>query len=180
MNQEVIDVLRKEEAELAAKLRAVRSVLDVYAPASPQVNPAAIHPDVKPSNAMKPALPKSPSPTSDGTLNRSEYGTRVRQIARRAMIAANGSAVPTRDIVTAVQAEGVAIRGINPLNAISALLSRSANFVNVDRIGWKLADNASADDTVDNENGAAEAAPDAEEAPTSSNENRDDFQSLLG
>jgi hypothetical protein len=121
-----LEHLRQEEAELSRKLDAVRGVIAVYAPAE----------------ALK---PMSATQVSSALVDRAvraskdTYSSDVREIAADVIRNAAVRPVPTKRIVEAVKARGVAIRGQNELNAVSALLSRSPAFVSNGRIGWTLA-----------------------------------------
>jgi len=55
-------------------------------------------------------------------------------------MAANGTLTKTRDLVTFIEAAGHDISGENKVNALGALLARSADIVGHGKSGWELAD----------------------------------------
>lgn len=128
MDNQILDHLRQEEAELSRKLEAVRGVIAVYAPDEPpRLNSA-------PATHVASELVNRPARSS-----RDSYANDVRAIATD--IIRNSATLPVRTqvIVDAVKGRGIAIRGQNELNAMSALLSRSPDFVSNGRTGWTLA-----------------------------------------
>jgi hypothetical protein len=171
MDTTILNHLRAEAEELSRKLDAVQAVIAVY---DPTVTPA---PKASANSASKnDAVPPSPQPRLAGGT---EYSRKIREIARDTIALSSVLPVPTRVVVDAVKQRGIEIRGLNEFNAVSALLSRSNEFQSQGRAGWILAEFA-ARYGVDapNENGAAEAAPDADEAPTSSYETLEEDNDL--
>jgi len=141
VDERVIIEMKAEEAMLAAKLRAVRAFLDVYAPGPRMAVPGLGGIDL-------PHVPRR---------RPNEYAERIRGIAEE-MVKDRAIPLPTREIVEELEKRGVEIRGKDKISAISALLSRSDTFQNIGRQGWLLS-TAEYKGDGPHENGAAEAAP---------------------
>jgi hypothetical protein len=131
MDSNILDALTKEAVELEQKLAAVRYTLAIYGAASK--SPSAL--EAPPSRDVSHIRPKPAV-----KMRISGYSNKVRRIARHTIATATELPVPTRNIVEAVKAEGIEIRGQNELNAVSALLSRHDDFVSNGRSGWTLND----------------------------------------
>ena len=109
------------------------------------------------------------------------YGQRIVDFADRFLPGSDSNPVPTRDLVQYMEESGITITGNNKVNSLSALLARSTKMKGWGRAGWTRAATEDGEllrrhkaQSGHNENGATEAAPDAEEAATSSNKNSGD------
>lgn len=131
LDDDILLHLREEERELSRKLEAIRSVIAVYAPAHIPNPPPRARP--KPSTSVASVMIERAAAAARDT-----YAGDVRAIATRTIESSPVLPVPTRTIVEAVQRAGIEIRGLVPLNAVSALLSRSDDFVSNGRAGWTL------------------------------------------
>ena len=157
MDSDIIAQMRKEEADLARKLKAVRDFLAAYN-VSASNEPAPI--PTSPAKAAAPAREKV------GIEGFSDYGREVVAAAMRELLPATHP-IKTRRIVEGLQQKGVAISGKDPVNALGAMLYRSADIVSHGKAGWTLADSVTAEEIV------GKYAP-KETAPT------DDFDAISG
>ena len=95
------------------------------------------------------------------------YGRQVIEAAISYLPPPSGAPVPTRDIVAALDAAGITVRGESKVNALSALLARSSKIKGHGRSGWTLADQASSQmfddilggDAAQNENEPPSGSP---------------------
>ncbi len=153
MDDAVIETVRKEERDLLRKLAAVQVLLRAY----------GAQPAIETVRATEESAARTQ--TSSRTLNqpgdeasREPRGKRPfddftpygRQAIATAMSFLVGQAHPirTRELVTAIKAIGFTIRGDNAMNALGALLGRSADIVSHGKAGWTLADPATAAEIV--------------------------------
>ena len=129
MDSDIIAQMRKEEADLSRKLKAVRDFLAAY--------------DIAPSNEAPPPTPKGASATQSrekvGIDGFSDYGRKVVAAAMKELLTATHP-IKTRRIVEALLGKGLAITGKDPVNALGAMLYRSADVVSHGKAGWTLAD----------------------------------------
>lgn len=128
MSTEIVAQMRKEEADLVRKLKAVRDFLAAY--------------DVVPSNetvAPAPVTPRISSPPREkvGIEGFTPYGRRVVATAMLQMLA-TPHPVKTRQAVEFMQAMGMEITGQDPVNAVGALLYRSADLTSHGKAGWTI------------------------------------------
>lgn len=161
MDGDIYTLMQQEEADLARKLKAVREFLAAYGPGSTA--------EVNGTPAKK-----SPSGRREkvGITGFGTYGRRVIAEAMRSL-ATTSQPVKTRDLVPAIEAMGVTITGENKINALGALLARSADITSHGKQGWTLADREAGLKIVAeygcNENEASKAdADDASDDPPSS------------
>lgn len=165
MDTDVISRMRIEEADLVRKLKAVRDFLSAYGEkpsAEPEKNLAV----AKPPSEAKPR-------GKVGIEGYSSYGRTVVAEAMRAMLV-DDKPIKSRQLVEFITAMGVEITGENKVNALGALLYRSANIDSHGKAGWTLKDREAAHKIVaeygSKGNGAAEAAPEAERVAALSSE----------
>ncbi|WP_288409911.1 hypothetical protein [uncultured Sphingomonas sp.] len=132
MDDDVIARMRKEEAALARKLKAVRDVLLAY---GDDVE-TGVH---TPPRTAK-AFAKETSSSDSGKKRIDAFGRYGQMIVATSMsvILESEGPVRTREIVTALDRLGVKITGENHINAVGALLSRSADIVSHGKAGWTL------------------------------------------
>ena len=157
--------MRAEEADLARKLRAVRDLLAAYGE------------DVGAPNVSLPATAIIRKPEKSATASQGRgkvsidgfgpYGKRIVATAMAAMLM-SPDLVKTREIVAYLELLKVSITGENKVNAVGALLSRSADIVSHGKAGWAVLDADMAHEIVlahaHKENEASEAdAADASE-----------------
>ena len=156
MDDNIVEALRAEAARLQDKLAAIEAVIRVYG------SPALVVSQRPTATAAANSI--APRASADGLgqvgLMGSGYAREVRTAAKQIITDAPTRPVPTRIIVKGIKERGIVIRGQRELNAISALLSRSDYFKNVDRMGWVLADDENYRAYPGNENGEATAEPD--------------------
>jgi hypothetical protein len=157
MDSDIIAQMRKEEADLARKLRAVRDFLAAYdVNASNESAPAPTRPAKVPTQAREKV----------GIEGFSDYGRGVVAAAMRELLPASHP-IKTRLIVEVLQQKGVAISGKDPVNALGAMLYRSADIVSHGKAGWTLADSETAKEIV------GKYAP-------KENDPREEIETLLG
>ena len=130
MDQQFLDKLQQEEAELSRKLDAIRGVIAVYTPTGPVARPKALSPLAVASALLQRGVRSA----------KDSYASDVRGIAADVIRSSSSLPVPTKIIVDEVMRRGIEIRGQSALNAVSALLSRSDDFVANGRSGWTLAE----------------------------------------
>lgn len=127
---------RAEEADLLRKLEAVRAVLRAYGEAPLSEAPAPEKAPGRPALASPPAT--SANKEKKPLEGFSPYGADVVRAAIKVVKERPGGPVATRDMVAAIEAMGQEIRGVDKVNALSALLARSADLTNHGRRGWTL------------------------------------------
>lgn len=136
INSSIIPELRNELELLERKTAVVRAMLELYGDEAGSPAPAAEEKEPEPTAA--PVGRRLPVRTP------SESTTTIRRVARELITANDRRPVPTREVIATVKQEGVAISGSNELSTVSAILSRSPDFANVDKEGWVLTDDGSA------------------------------------
>lgn len=138
MDADIIDRMRREEAELTQKLEAVRAVLRAYGHAAIAIGDAVDAEVRKPADeAVKPA----PRARERLPLDRfTTYGRSVVHAATEECKKHPGSPISSRDMVSLVESRGIIVRGEDKANAISALLARSIDLKANGRKGWTLSD----------------------------------------
>lgn len=129
MEKQFLVQLQQEESELSRKLDAIRGVIAVYAPHAATF--------LKPMSTLKVASALAERAVK---ASKDNYAKEVRAIAADVIRNSPSLPVPTKVIVDRVLLHGMEIRGQNALNAVSALLSRSEDFVANGRSGWTLAE----------------------------------------
>lgn len=158
MDGDVIARMQQEEAELSKKLKAVRDLLAAYGVAA-RVDAVAVV-------APAPARTASSGRGKVGIQGFGEYGRKVVASAIRVLLASEFP-LKTRAIVDALDAAGVEITGENKINALGALLARSADITSHGKAGWSLPNRGRAEEIV------GEYAPKENEPP-------EDPMALLG
>lgn len=136
MDGDIIARMRSEEADLARKLKAVRDFLAAYGQAPSNDIPAQ-------GAKVQPAAPR-------GKVGIDGYTPYGRGIVATAMIPMLKTKHPvkTRAIVEFLQGLGVEITGQEPVNAVGALLYRSADIRSHGKAGWTVADESTANEIV--------------------------------
>ncbi|MDE1915056.1 MAG: hypothetical protein KGJ57_04775 [Sphingomonadales bacterium] len=141
MDSDVIEKLRREEADLTQKLEAVRMILRAYGDTKDITHTV--------SHVHRAVLPKPNNGEQDGngksrekmTLDRfSAYGRAVVGAAIRECANYQEGPITSREMVRLVEKQGIDVRGADKVNAISALLARSIDLKPNGRKGWTLSD----------------------------------------
>jgi hypothetical protein len=135
MTPDFIIQMRAEKADLQRKLEAIDAVIAAYCAEEPAVDEAPQRPSIR-------VLPRPLSLASRERLplaRFSDYGQSVIRAAMNMLPASNGTPVPTRELLEVLEVLEVEVRGNDKANALSALLSRSADLMNHGRRGWTLA-----------------------------------------
>lgn len=144
MDGDIIAQMRKEEADLSRKLKAVRDFLAAYnVPASNEAAPAPAT-AAGPNAAAKAGSAQREKVNIDGFT---AYGRGVVATAMQLMLTQAGP-VKTRQAVEFMQGLGMELTGQDPVNAVGALLYRSADLVSHGKKGWTIADEAVAREIV--------------------------------
>lgn len=124
---DIISRMRAEESDLVRKLEAVRHFLAAYA------GPVA-------SASTPPAQKRASRGSAERADKFGGYGMGVIDAVASVLPGPSKNPLMTRDIIAKLEASGVAIRGKNKVNALSALLARSSRIKGHGRSGWTLAD----------------------------------------
>ena len=124
MDEGVVASVLAEREDLLRKLDAVEKFLAVY-------GRDGAKPVARPS--VKRVLARS---FADRIDKFGVYGQSVINGALKHLPSVDGEPVLTRDLVTMLDDEGIAIRGENKVNALSALLARSSQIKGHGRNGW--------------------------------------------
>jgi hypothetical protein len=132
MNKDIIATIEAEEAELAAKLDAVRQLLSVYRGESGQAAP----PQTKAGSQKARRAARS---TQDRMDKFGPYGQRIVDYADRMLPGCEDNPIPTRVLVERLEGRGLQITGENKVNSLSALLARSSKMKGWGRAGWTRA-----------------------------------------
>ncbi|MBH0112386.1 hypothetical protein I5E68_05380 [Novosphingobium sp. YJ-S2-02] len=133
--------LKAEEADLLRKLEAVRAMLSAYGEAAQeQNNPPALRLGPSRDGHLSPATSK-PQPVR-GPVEIDDYTEATRKSVVLSILALyiNGCMLKTRDLVAFVESMGHEVNGKNKVNALGALLSRSADVQAHGKSGWTLID----------------------------------------
>ncbi len=148
----MIAQMKAEEAVLLRKLEAVRAVLALYGNALPSAAIPAEKPPATVIEGARPAAKRGQVP-----LDRfSAYGAEIVRASMQCIAGQPIRPVRTRALVDLVQSTGIAIRGENKVNALSALLARSEDLLGHGKRGWSLAsDNGRYGGTTPGENEAS-------------------------
>jgi hypothetical protein len=152
MDADIVKRMREEEAALARKLKAVRDLLAAYGEG--------------PKEAGESRAPQKEAGT--GSREKVEITSFTEQTRRSVVLAmqaltVNPGLMKTRELVEFVEAMGHEISGQNKVNALGALLARSADIVGHGKSGWALADREKALAIV-NEYAPKEIEPSSDEA----------------
>ena len=157
--------IEAEIADLERKLAALRGVQVAYGLTKPKqgsiFDPLPSPPSRNGTGGVMEAIENFAGVQIMRPRRNSEYSARILNEAK-ALIEMLGGPVATNDILAVLERSGIAVRGDNPRNALSALLSNSPMFVANGRLGWTLAENTE----------AADASSPEKDASTASNEPR--------
>ncbi|MGB3166319.1 MAG: hypothetical protein WBA68_06015, partial [Alteraurantiacibacter sp.] len=138
VNADIVKQMRQEEADLVRKLEAVRVFLSAYGEA--------------PSDSG--ATPQANRAKSDGSsrekveITSFTEQTRTSVVLAMQALAMNPKLMKTRELVDFIEAMGHEISGKNKVNALGALLARSADIVGHGKSGWSLEDRDNAIEIV--------------------------------
>lgn len=145
MDRDVINQMRAEEANLSRKLKAVRDLLAAYGEdvGTPTYNvPASIF-----TNSVPARTGATVGREKVGIEGFGKYGRVIVATSMQAMLMSLDP-VKTREIVDFLEAMKIQITGENKVNAVGALLSRSADIISHGKGGWSVADDARAREVV--------------------------------
>lgn len=131
MQADIIKRMREEEADLSRKLQAVRDFLKAYGEA--------------PIESDSRARQQSPKASDGGAREKVEVTgfteqTRASVILSMTALLEAETLLKTRDLVKFVETMGHTISGNNKVNALGALLARSADIESHGKSGWSLVD----------------------------------------
>lgn len=131
MEADIVKRMRDEEADLVRKLRAVRDFLAAYgeAPKGDAAAPAA------PAAAARREGPRDKVEITSFTPQ-----TRKSVVLAMQAMTTRNTLAKTRELVEFIESMGHEISGVNKVNALGALLSRSVDIVGHGKAGWSLAD----------------------------------------
>ncbi len=153
MNAEIVQQMRAEEADLVRKLQAVRDFLAAYGEAPN---------DSGSVSTLGRKGTDSPSREKVEITNFTEQ-TRTSVVLAMQALTMNTKLMKTRELKEFIEANGHEISGSNKVNALGALLARSADIIGHGKSGWSLADRDKAVEIV-NEYGPKEKEPTSEDA----------------
>jgi len=140
MTPDIIAQMKAEQADLRRKLEAIQAVLAAYG-----VTDTAAPATTARTGALLATTSKVPPLRERVPLSRfSEYGAQVVNAALHVVQARSSGPVLTRDLVAEIEKMGIEIRGNDKVNALSALLARSADLVSHGRRGWTASEDADA------------------------------------
>ncbi|MDO9222352.1 MAG: hypothetical protein Q7U20_01410 [Caulobacter sp.] len=148
-DKEIIRVTLLAWHDAARRMVAHEAVLSAYGVAVPKAGLAATPPFTTPARTAEAPVRAPAGQVEQGDRrsikNFTEYG---REVIATAMDCLIGQTAPvkTRELVDAIGRRGVEIRGENPINALGALLKRSADITSHGKRGWTLTDQDSAQD----------------------------------
>jgi hypothetical protein len=137
MEIEIVQRIRKEEADLMRKLKAVRDLLAAYGEPVDGFHRPAPEPVVQREHRAPSAREKV------GIEGFGDYGRTIISHAMQAMLTTNHP-MKTRRLVEFLAAKKIEITGENKINAVGALLSRSSDITSHGKAGWTLANRETA------------------------------------
>lgn len=150
MDADIVRRMREEEADLVRKLQAVRDFLAAYGEAPiTRPQPAAGRARAEGGTRPKVEIDSFTAQTRNSVV-----------LAIQALTTTTGL-MKTSELVQYVEAMGHTISGENKVNALGALLSRSADLIGHGKSGWELADREKALEIVNNYAPKRNEAPDA-------------------
>jgi hypothetical protein len=129
MDAEIIKRMQEEEAELMKKLRAVRDLMIAY----------GVRPLDPGATSAKSAPNKAPAREKVEITGYGESQRKSVALAMMAMATATGP-IKSRQLVEFIEAMDHEITGNDKINALGALLSRSADIKSNGKTGWTLID----------------------------------------
>ena len=138
VDSDIVERMRAEEADLTRKLVAVRGFLAAYGE-GPMEAPV--------STRSFENVPAAPRPPKRDTSGRSKVGidsftqqSRISVLVSMLAMTTSTQLMKTKQLVEFVEAMGHTVSGDNKVNALGALLSRSADIISHGKSGWELAD----------------------------------------
>lgn len=140
MDDDIIDRMRREEAELVRKLEAVRALLRAYGGASDSiVVSGAAQAEIRKTPSQQAPRSKASAREKMPLERFSPYGQLVVKAAIDECRSHLGRPIPSRHMVDLVEKRGIEVQGKDKANAISAMLARSIDLMPNGRKGWTLA-----------------------------------------
>lgn len=128
MDADIVKRMREEEADLVRKLQAVRDFLTVYGGAPQAVARATV--------SAKADIGGRPKAEIDSFTSQ----TRLSVVLALQALTTTPGLMKTSELVQFIESMGHTINGDNKVNALGALLSRSADVIGHGKSGWELAD----------------------------------------
>lgn len=129
MDADIVNRMRAEEADLVRKLQAVRDFLTVYGEAP--LNAAR-------TTAAGPKADTGGRPKAE--IDSFTAQTRTSVVLALQALTTNPGLMKTSELVQFIESMGHTINGDNKVNALGALLARSADVKGHGKSGWELAD----------------------------------------
>ena len=126
MSPEIVERMKAEEADLLRKLQAVRDFLNAYG-----------------EEGGTPERPRSSGgsgPRPKAEIDAFTASTRTSVVLALQALAMTDQMMKTSELVHFIEAMGHTVNGENKVNALGALLSRSADVVGHGKSGWTVAD----------------------------------------
>jgi len=137
---DIVERMRREREDLARKLRAVDAFLAAY-----DAGDVAAQTTGSPHSRQK--TNSRMSREKVGVDGFGEYGRGIVANAMKRLLESPHPA-RTREIVDYIESIGIEISGENKINAVGAMLARSADIVSHGKKGWTVADEAVAREIV--------------------------------
>jgi hypothetical protein len=134
MDDTILKHLEVEAASLEAKLTAIRGVIAVYRGDSAPRTTAAVRAQ-SPSRVF---ASSGPMAVKLGHERPSGLKDAVLRVAREVIATSSVLPVSTREIMDALETEGIQIAGEKPQNGVSSILSRADDIISNGRAGWTL------------------------------------------
>ena len=147
MDADIVKRMRAEEADLVRKLQAVRDFLSAYGEAPREAATGRVVASAESGARPKVSIDSFTAQTRPSVV-----------LAMKALMSTHGL-MKTSELVQAIEAMGHTVNGDNKVNALGALLSRSADLIGHGKSGWELADRERALEIV------SHYAPKENEAP---------------
>lgn len=130
MNADIVAQMRREEADLVRKLKAVRDFLAAYGEAPVDAGAAD----------QSRREPSTPSPREKVEITSFTEQTRRSVLLSLEAMAHTTGLLKTKQLVEYVERRGHEISGNNKVNALGALLARSLDVKGFGKSGWDVAD----------------------------------------
>lgn len=153
MNADIVKQMREEEADLVRKLQAVRDFLHAYGEAPSDVGVTGTSGRAKSASGSREKV----------EITSFTEQTRTSVVLAMMCMAADGKLKKTRELVEFIEAMGHEVSGKNPVNALGALLARSADIEGHGKSGWSLVDREKAVELI-RQYGPEENEPESENA----------------
>lgn len=129
MDADIVARMRSEEADLARKLQAVRDFLAAYGEA-PASSPRQSVVSLRGDSGSRPKV----------AIDSFTAQTKTSVVLSIMALTQSDGLMKTSELVEFVEARGHQISGENKVNALGALLARSADVIGHGKSGWELAD----------------------------------------